>query len=55
MEEFGFWNLMKSIAGIVSVTLLGLYVVRCVSVWQLVTVDQFDQFIRSLIHFVASR
>jgi hypothetical protein len=55
MEDFGFWNLLKSIAGIVFVTLLGLYIVRCISTWQLVNLDQFDQFIRSLIHYVTSR
>jgi hypothetical protein len=54
MEASEVWNLMKSIAGILFVVLIGLYVIHCFTTRQFISVDEFDVFIRKVVQNIFS-
>ena len=54
MDASDFWNLLKTIAGIGFMVLVCLYAIRCFTAGQLISLDQFDVFVRALIRHIFS-
>lgn len=48
----GMWRWVERVAGVFLIVCFCLYVIRCVSSWQVVSFDQFDHFFRGLVVYI---
>lgn len=46
------WSVFQKVAGVFMVVCFCLYVIRCISCFQLLSFDQFDQYFRELLRFI---
>lgn len=46
------WSLIQRVAGVFMVVCFCLYVIRCISGFQLLSFDQFDQYFRGLLGYI---
>jgi CHASE2 domain-containing sensor protein len=46
------WHVIERVAGVFLVVCFCLYIIRCISCFQLLSLDQFDQYLRELLRFI---
>jgi hypothetical protein len=51
-DIFEIWRWVKTVAGVLLLTLMGLYALRCIVAFQLVSSAQFGHFLRGLARYL---